>query len=124
MKLLLESHLPRAVARELARRCPGLEAAHLRSWKAGAFLGAPDPELLAEAATEGLTLVSYDLTTIPSLLRRLAEEGSHHAGVILIDDATIASSDVGGIVAALAALWRAHGGEDWRDRCQFLRRQP
>jgi hypothetical protein len=96
---------------------------HLRDWHQGHFFQAPDPDLVAEATGERMTLVTYDLKTIPSLLRRLAEEGQHHSGVILIDDATIASWNVGGIAAALAALWRAHGTEDWTDRCQFVQRR-
>src|SRR5207248_4522447 len=113
VKLLLESHIPHAVGRELSRRCPNLIVVHLRDWKKGRFLNVPDEDLLAEAANDDLTLATYDLKTIPPLLRRLAEEGQHHAGVILIDDATVASSNVGGLVAALAALWRAHGAQNW-----------
>ena len=123
MRFLLESHIPHAVARELTRRCPTLVVVHLRDWKQGRFLHAPDEDLLAEAVRERLTLATYDLKTIPLLLRRLAEEGGHHGGVVLTDDATIASSNVGGLVAALAALWRAHGSEDWMDRCLFLQRR-
>ena len=123
MKLLLDSHIPPAVARELGRQCRGLEAVHLRDWHQGRFRNSPDPDLIDAASGEGLTLATYDLRTIPRLLRRLAAEGKHHAGVVLIDDATVPSSDVGGLVAALAALWRAHGKENWRDRCQFVRRQ-
>jgi hypothetical protein len=123
VKLLLESHVPPAVAQELAHRCHGWVVVHLRDWRRGAFLNAPDADLLAEASGEGFTLATYDLKTIPLLLRRLAEEGIHHEGVILIDDATVSSSDVGGLVRALAALWRAHGAEKWQDRCQFLRRR-
>jgi hypothetical protein len=121
VKLLLESHISPAVARVLRRRCPSLVVLHLRDWRQGRFLPAPDPDLLAEAAQDGLTLVTHDLKTIPPLLRRLAEEGQHHAGVILIDDATISSWNVGEVAATLAALWRAHGRKDWTDRCQFLR---
>lgn len=123
MKLLLESHIPPAVARELAQCCHGLFVVHLRDWKQGCFLNAPDADLLAGASNDGLTLATYDLKTIPLLLRRLAEEDTHHAGVIPIDDATVASSDIGGLVDALAALWRAYGKENWQDRCQFLRRR-
>jgi predicted nuclease of predicted toxin-antitoxin system len=122
VKLLLESHVSVAVVRVLLRRCPGLKTIHHRDWKGGALLNAPDPDLLAEAGREELTLVTHDLKTIPSLLRQMAEVGEHHAGVVLIDDATISQSDVGAIAAALADLWRAHGKEDWQDRCVFLRR--
>ena len=123
MKLLLESHIPRAVARELSRRCPNLAVVHFRDWTQGRFLHVLDEDLLGEAANDDLTLATYDLKTIPPLFRRLAEEGRHHTGVVLIDDATVASSKVGGLVAALAALWRAHGTENWTDRCLFLQRR-
>lgn len=124
MKILLESHIPVAVARELGRKCSGLVVQHLSEWNEGSFLSAPDPDLLKQAARAGFTLATYDLKTIPPLLRRMAENGIHHAGVIFIDDATIRSSNVGAIVRALAAVWRTRGNQPWTDRCIFLQRNP
>lgn len=122
MNLLLDSHISPAVAHALIRRCRGLRVLHLRDWHSRRLLNAPDPDLLAEAAREGWTLVTYDLRTIVPLLRLWAETDQHHAGVILVDDATIPSHDVGALAAALADLWQAHGQADWTDRAQYLRR--
>lgn len=73
MKLLLDVHVPAAVVDALVRRHPGLDAVHLRDWRDGACLGADDREILAMAAGERRTLFTYDLRTIPVLLRALAE---------------------------------------------------
>ena len=122
MKLLLDSHISAAVASELGKRCRNLEVLHLRDWQQRRLLNAPDPAILTVAAREGWTLVTYDLRTIVPLLRRWAEAGLHHAGVILVDDATIVSWDVGALVSALVELWHAQGEVDWTDRAQFLKR--
>jgi hypothetical protein len=123
VKLLLDSHVPVALVEALARTCPSLDCVHLRDWQARRWLNAPDSDLLLEAAREGWTLVTYDLRTIVPLLRRWAEAGQSHAGVILVDDASIPSYDVGGLAAALRALWQAQREVIWRDRVQFLTRR-
>jgi predicted nuclease of predicted toxin-antitoxin system len=120
VKLVFDSHISPTVARGLVRRCRGLQAMHLRDWQQRRLLHAPDPELLAAAARDGWTLVTYDLRTIVPLLRDWAETQQHHAGVILVDDATIPSHHVGALLAALVQLWQAQGEEDWRDRVVFL----
>jgi len=122
VKLLLDVHIAVAVAKGLARKCPGLLVEHLRDWQEGRQLAAPDADILQTAMAGGWTLVTYDLATIPSLLRQLAEERKHHAGVILIDDKTISSHNVGALVSALAELVSELGELDWTDRTQFLRR--
>jgi len=122
VKLLFDSHISPAVARGLTRRCRALQAIHLRDWQRRRLLNAPDADLLAEAAREGWTLVTYDLRTIVPLLREWAELERHHGGVILVDDATIAAHDVGALIAALAQVWREEGVDDWTDRVQYLRR--
>lgn len=122
MKLLLDVHIGAAVAKGLVRKCPGLLVEHLRDWHEGRQLNAPDAEILQTAIAGGRTLVTYDLATIPGLLRQLAEERKHHAGVILIDDKTVPSHNVGALVSALAELVSELGGLDWTDRAQFLKR--
>ena len=121
MKLLLDVHVPAAVAKALARRQPDLDVAHLRDWCGGAFLRAEDQAILLAARAEARTLFTYDLKTIPGLLRTFAEATEDHAGVIFADDRSIPSDDVGAIVAALAALQRTHGGESWTNQAHFLR---
>ena len=122
MKLVFDSHISPAVARGVVRRCRGLQAIHLRDWQQRRFLNAPDAELLTAAARDGWVLVTYDLRTFVPLLRDWAETQQHHAGVILVDDTTVASHDVGALIAALAELWRAQGLDDWTDRVVYLKR--
>ena len=58
--------------------------------------------LLKAAAVERLTLVTYDRRTITPLLKVWGEAGLEHGGVVFVDNHTIASSDIGGLVKALA----------------------
>ncbi len=77
---------------------------------------------MVEAGVQGLTLVTYDLGTIPPLLKRWAEAGRDHGGVIFVDQRTIPSSDFGSLARGLQALFRESGKWDWNNRVIFLRR--
>src|SRR5580692_9582835 len=104
MKLLLDEHISPRVAAGLRVKYPKLFVRAMIEWNDGRFLGQTDDLVLQEAASQGLTLVTYDRRTIPPLLKVWAEEGCRHGGVIFIDDKTIAPSDIGGLVLALARL--------------------
>jgi hypothetical protein len=119
MRLLLDEHVSPAVARQL--QAEGLDAITIRDWLGGNYRGAADDQLLAVAAADQRVLVTFDLRTIPPLLKEWAEEGRQHAGVILVDEGTIRSDDIGGLVRALRALVKQSGGESWTDRVVFLR---
>jgi len=93
----------------------------MRSWEGGHFLGASDGLVLEEAHKQRLTLVTFDLRTIPPLLWRWAEQGIDHSGVILVDEQTLAPNDISGLVAALCAVWKEQGNTDWTNRVVFLR---
>ena len=105
LKLLLDEHVPPAVANGLKRIDSTIEVQALRSWLGGSYLGRTDEEILLEAAREGLTLVTYDLETIPILLKQFAQSKRAHGGVIYISQRQIRSNDVGGLVMALAPLF-------------------
>jgi hypothetical protein len=92
----------------------------MQSWEGGHFLSASDELVLQEAHKQRLTLVTFDLRTIPPLLRSWAEQGIDHSGVILVDDRTIAQNDIGGLVAALCAVWKAQRDLDWTNRVIYL----
>jgi hypothetical protein len=94
----------------------------MQEWESGHFLSAEDELVLQEAHQRRLTLVTFDLRTIPPLLRTWAEQGIDHSGVILVDERTVPQSDIGGLVAALVALVKSQGGVDWTNRVAFLRR--
>lgn len=122
MKLLLDEHISPAVAHGLSAAHGALAVAALREWQAGAWLEAPDALLVRAAAADGWTLVTYDLRTIPPLLKEWGEQGISHGGVILVDERSIAPSDFGGLIRALERLVAALGDADWRDRVVFLTR--
>ena len=76
---------------------------------------------MEEASKQGLTFVTYDLRTIPPLLRVWAEGGIEHGGLILVDNRTIPQGDVGGLARALCEIWRSENNKDWVNRVVFLR---
>lgn len=120
LKLLLDEHISPQVAKGLRRQNRAVLVYCLAEWHAGSFLGQDDVACLRAAAQERLTLVTYDLRTIPSLLKNWAEEGRSHGGVILVDGRTMAPSDIGGLVRSLNLLAREFGELDWADRACFL----
>jgi len=117
LRLLLDEHLPRALAEQLRSQRPGLEAFLLADWESGTLLGASDFDLLAEALNQELTLVTYDQRTIAPLLKEWGETGTSHGGVIFVNHRTLVPTDIGGLLRALLCLWDEQGRLCWRDRC-------
>ena len=78
LKLLLDEHISPTVAVGLRRRHPSLIIFCLAEWENGEFLGQPDSACLEQAATQQLTLVTYDRRTIPLLLKVWGEEERKH----------------------------------------------
>jgi len=122
VKLLLDEHISPAVADGLRRRNPSLTVVCMAAWEQGEFLGQQDSLCLQQAAVQGLTLVTYDRRTIPSLLKVWAEEERKHGGVIFIDEKTISPADTGSLVRALSELAKTTTRWDWSDRVCFQRR--
>jgi hypothetical protein len=122
LKLLLDEHISPDVANGLRRRNRAIEIHYMVKWEDGYFLGQEDSACLREAATQGLTLVTYDRRTIPPLLKTWAEEERTHGGVVFVDEKTISPVDIGGLVWALTRLARETGNWDWTNRIYFLRR--
>ena len=122
LRLLLDEQISPDVARGLRRRDRAIVAHAMAEWEEGSFLGQDDAACLREAAARRLSLVTYDRRTGPPLLKTWTEEGRHHAGVIFVDDKTIAPSDIGGLVWALTRLAKEARNWDWIDRICFLRR--
>jgi hypothetical protein len=122
LKLLLDELISLAVAEGLRRRNRQLVVFSLAEWEDGEFLGEEDSACLSQAATQGLTLVTYDRRTIP-LLMTWGEEQRKRSGVIFVDDRTISPSDAGGLIRSLTDLSRKTARWDWTDRICFLRRR-
>lgn len=117
---LLDENISFVVADQITRKNPDVGVQSIRRWQGGAFIGQEDGRLLRAAAQEGLTLVTYDLKTIPPLLAEMAADGERHAGVVFVDHSAIRSNDFGGLVSALLAHWQRYAAEEWTDRIAFL----
>ena len=122
LRLLLDEHLSPDIAEGLRRKIKNLTVYGLAEWEGGRFLGLSDETILEAAAVQKLTLVTYDLKTIPPLLKAWMEVGHEHGGVIFVDHKTVPSSDFGGLIRALQKLLHDDADADWKNRVCFLRR--
>lgn len=121
LKLLLDEHISPEVANGVQRRNRSLVIQPMAQWESGNFLGKEDSVCLLEAASQRLTLVTYDRRTIPPLLKLWAEEERCHGGVIFVDEKTISPAYIGGLVRALISLAREVVEMDWTNQVYFLR---
>ncbi|MCC7020283.1 MAG: DUF5615 family PIN-like protein [Ardenticatenales bacterium] len=121
LSFLLDEHLSPSIATAVKATRPTIAIQALQTWRAGNYLAADDAAILRAAAADGITIVTFDLRTIPPLLRAWTEQGVAHGGVIFVHRQSIRPSDVGGIARALVQVWDASGGDDWADRVVFLR---
>ena len=120
---LLDEHLsPEIVpiARALNAR---LTVLSLHGWRDGLLIGQSDERILREAAREKMTLVTFDVNTIPPLLQEMAQAGENHAGVVFVSSKSFAQNDSAGIAAALLRLWLANKHANWTNRTVFLSKQ-
>ncbi len=117
---LLDENISFVVAEQIARKNPQILVHSVHRWNDGALVGQPDEMVLRAANEAKLTLVTYDLKTIPLLLGEMAADKEDHAGVLLVDDATLRGNDFGGLVNALLAHWEHYHAEEWTNRVAFL----
>jgi len=122
LKLLLDEHISGRVAIGFRRINRTIRIQSMVEGEDGSFLGRDDDSCLREAAAERLTFVTYDLLTIPPLLKEWAETGRSHGGIIFVDEKTIAPSNIGGLVKALSAIAEEGQEWDWTDLVLFLSR--
>lgn len=120
LRLLLDEQMSPTVADQINVRHPQIPIQSIHRWREATLTGTPDPLVLRAALEDGLTLVTYDLKTIPPLLAEWAATGIAHSGVIFVDERTIRPSDFGGQVRALVQHWQRENDLDWRDRVVFL----
>ena len=117
---LLDENISPVVAEQLTLKNPQITVQSVHRWRGGEFVGQADERILRAAFQEQLTLVTYDLKTIPPLLVELAFENESHADVLFVDDASLRSNDFGGLVKALLTHWQQYQSEEWTIRVAFL----
>jgi hypothetical protein len=96
LRYLLDEQISPVVAEAVRRKHASIWIESVHRWQGGKLVSAADSEVVRSAHQERLTLVTYDLQTIPDLLAAWAEEGIHHSGVVLVDGLSIAPADFGG----------------------------
>jgi hypothetical protein len=119
---LLDENISPAIAAQVAAKDGRFTIHSVHEWRGGEFLGQTDARVVRAASAEQLTLVTYDVNTIPPLLQEFAADGETHASVLFIDSAVIRSNDFGGLVKALTAHWERHRDESWENRVALLTR--
>jgi len=120
LKLLTDAHISPDVATQVKSKRSEIVIHSLQEWREGPLLRAEDHIILTAAMEEGLSLVTYDQRTVSPLITQWAQAGHDHAGIIFIDDRSIAQGDVGGKVRALLALWEQGSMMDWTNMITFL----
>ena len=121
LSILLDENISDEVSRQVLSKHPTISIASVYDWNNGSLKGASDETILRTISNHKLTLLTYDVNTIPILLVRLANEGFKHAGVVFVNNLTIRSDDIGGLMNAIVKLYTDEGKADWEDRAYFLR---
>ena len=121
MRLLLDCHIARGTIGALRPRLPSLHVEHLATWWSGQFLRGSDEDILAMCHSQKRVLVTYDLRTIPNLLRMWATEQRSHSGIIFGDEQSIKPSQPGVVAGALARIVKELGNAETTNLIRFLR---
>jgi hypothetical protein len=121
LSLLTDEQISYVVAVQVNAKRPDIDIVSMRSWQGGAFAGVDDEPMLMAAHQAGLTLISYDQKTIPPILLNWGATGQDHAGVIFVDNFTIAQGDLGGLVRSIIQHWDETKDWEWMNRIDYLR---
>jgi hypothetical protein len=124
VSLLLDENISPAIAVQIRQKRPDIRIISIHAWQGGLFKAKADGEILADASVQGLTLFTYDQKTIMPILVQLGYAGIEHAGVVFIDDLSIATCDFGSIIRSLTALWDAFHNEVWTNVITYLKPIP
>lgn len=118
VRFLLDEHISPKVARLLRERA--VDAAALSEWHNGQYLSQPDDEILRAAQLESRALVTFDVHSIPTVIRYFAESGTDHSGVIFVSTRTFDPGDVSRLAAALERLAALRGDDPLENQVLFL----
>ena len=121
MNLLLDVHIAKATAGALHKIAPHIHVEHISHWRGGAYLRSEDDEILAACHEEKRLFLTYDMATIPDLLRRWMTEDRPHSGVIFADENTVRPNAPREVASAVVLLAAEIGSADTTNRVWFLR---
>lgn len=79
-----------------------------------------DGIILGECANGNWILVTFDVNTIPAVLREMAMNQEDHAGVIFVSSKSFAQNHHSILAKALVELARAEFDAEWTNRVLFL----
>jgi hypothetical protein len=122
LKLLLDENISHVVATQILLHRPDIRIESIHSWRNGALLQADDTSIVAAAVEDGMTLVTYDQSTIQPLLKRWVAPGRDHAGVVYVSSRSIRQGDIGRMTESLIHLWDRLAAEDLTNQTLFLHR--
>lgn len=118
VRYLLDEHIAPRVAVLLRERA--IDALALRDWHSGQYLSRADDEILRSAHAEGRTVVTFDVHTIPMLIRNFAESGEDHSGVVFVSTKAIGQDEVRRLARALERLATRQGEQPLTNQVLFL----
>jgi hypothetical protein len=118
--LLTDEHITSALAKQIGATRPDISIQSIHMWQRSELVAKPDRILLRAAHNDRLTLITFDQKTIPPLLSEFALNGIEHSGVIFVDERTLASRDIGGLLRAVIAFYDRYSEWDWTNRIGFL----
>ena len=102
-KLLLDSHVPAALAAALRSLRADVDVQHVSTWQEGAYLNATDDVLLEACWQDARALVSKDRATLPGWIGLRIADGKEHAGVLLYDLERFKAPQIGALANAISA---------------------
>ena len=121
LSFLLDEQISPEIAQQIGNKYPEISIFSIHNWKNGEYLGISDEQILQAAAIAQLTLVTYDQNTIPPILVDWGRTNKNHAGVIFIDYLSLPPNNFGGLVKALAWLWKTESKSNWQNRIIYLK---
>jgi len=122
LNLLLDEHVWPGAALLVRKNLPSLQIESLHHFADGRLMNCDDGVVLEEAGRAGCVLVTFDVNTIPALLREKAMAQEHHAGVIFVSSKSFPQNDHQGLARALVELMRSESTSVWTNRVVFLRK--
>ena len=120
LSFLLDEQISPEIAKQIDSKRSEIPIFSIHTWQKGYYLGVSDEIILQAAASEKLTLITYDQKTIPPILSEWGQANISHSGVIFIDYRSISPNNFGGLVRAIIWLWDTKSQGNWQNRIVYL----